>query len=60
MSTNETRTLSTPNAKNVEVPGEGSKDGALPLRISRPMGRDKAKKVRSSSASNSSACLEVL
>jgi hypothetical protein len=52
--------LSTPNVENAEVLGEGSKDDTLPSRISRPMGRDKAKKVRSSSASKFSACLEVL
>jgi hypothetical protein len=52
--------LSTPNADNAEVPGEGSKEDTLPSRISMPMGRDKAKKVCTNSASNSSACIEVL
>jgi hypothetical protein len=52
--------LSTPNAENVEKTTEGKKDDTLPSRITRPMGRDKAKKLCSSGASNSSACLEVL
>jgi hypothetical protein len=57
--------LSTPNAvntngtNNAEKAGEVSKDDTHPLRITRPMGRDKAKKLCSSSASNSSTCLEV-
>jgi hypothetical protein len=52
--------LSTPNAESVDKTLEGSKDDTLPSRITRPMGRDKAKKLRSSSSSNSLACLEVL
>jgi hypothetical protein len=52
--------LSTPNAKVAEKAGEVSKDNTLPPRITRPMGRDKAKKLRSSSVSKSSTCLEVL
>jgi hypothetical protein len=40
---------------------EASKDGTLPPKISRPIGRDKARKMRSSStSSNSTASLEVL
>jgi PIN domain nuclease of toxin-antitoxin system len=53
--------LSTPN--NVENDGktvEGTKEDTLLAIIDRTMGRDKAKKLRSSSASNSIACLEVL
>jgi hypothetical protein len=52
--------LSTPNAENADKMTEGTKEDTLPSRITRPMGRDKAKKLRSSSASNSSMCLEVL
>jgi hypothetical protein len=52
--------LCTPNAKVAEKAGEVSKDNTLPPRITRPMGRDKAKKLRSSSVSKSSTCLEVL
>jgi hypothetical protein len=52
--------LSTPNVENADKTAEGSKDDTLPSRIARPMKRDKAKKHRSSSASNSSACPEVL
>jgi hypothetical protein len=52
--------LSTPNADNAEKVSEMSKDDTLPPIISRPMGRDKAKKMCSSSVSNSSTCLEVL
>jgi hypothetical protein len=54
--------LSTPNnAENDGKTVEGSKEDTLPARIERPMGRDKAKKQRSSSSSsNSTACLEVL
>jgi hypothetical protein len=55
-----------PNAgEHKEVVGgqaeEANKDVTLPPKISRPIGRDKAKKMRSSStSSNSTACLEVL
>lgn len=52
--------LSTPNAENDGKTDEGTKDDTLPARMTRPMGRDKAKKLRSGSASNSSECLEVL
>jgi hypothetical protein len=52
--------LSTPNVENADKTAEGSKDDTLPSRIARPMKRDKAKKHRSSSASNSLACPEVL
>jgi hypothetical protein len=52
--------LSTPNVDNAEKAGEVSKDDTPPPRITRPIERDKAKKLRSSSASNSSTCLEVL
>jgi hypothetical protein len=53
--------LSTPNnAENGSKTVEGSKEDTLPTRIERPMERDKTKKLHSSSASNSMACLEVL
>jgi hypothetical protein len=52
--------LSTPNADNAKKVSEMSKDDTLPPRITRPMGSDLAKKMCSSSASNSSTCLEVL
>jgi hypothetical protein len=52
--------LSTPNVENADKTAKGRKDDTLPSRITRPMERDKVKKVYSSSASNSSACLEVL
>jgi hypothetical protein len=54
---NDVKTNGTDNAEKV---GKLSKDDTLPPRITRPMGRDKAKKLCSSSASNSSTCLEVL
>ena len=41
-------------------PAEENLDPTLPPRIARPVGRDKGKKARSSTASSSSACLEVL
>jgi hypothetical protein len=52
--------LSTPNAESVDKTAEGSKDDTLPSIITRPIGRDKSKKMRSSSALNSSTCLDVL
>jgi hypothetical protein len=52
--------LSTPNAESVDKTAEGSKDDTLPSIITRPIGRDKSKKMRSSSALNSLACLDVL
>jgi hypothetical protein len=40
---------------------EDNKDDTLPPKIFRPIGKDKAKKMRrSSTSSNSTACLEVL
>jgi hypothetical protein len=48
-------------AEAQEQTPEMVKDHTLPERVERPMGRDKAKKLRSSSnASSSSACLEML
>ena len=41
-------------------PAEENLDPTLPPRIARPVGTDKAKKACSSTASSSSACLEVL
>jgi hypothetical protein len=47
------------NAENGSKIVEASKEDTLPARIERPMRKDKAKKLRSSSTSNSTSCLEV-
>jgi hypothetical protein len=52
--------MSSPKNPEEVGPAEPTKDKTLPPKIARPMGRDKAKKQRSSSNSSNSACLEVL
>jgi hypothetical protein len=52
--------LTKPIAEAQEQTPEKVNDHTPFERVERPMGRDKAKKLRSSSASSSNACLEML
>jgi hypothetical protein len=52
--------LTKPIAEAQEQTPKKVNNHTMPERVERPMGRDKAKKLHSSSASSSKACLEML